>query len=362
LIRSILGTALIVLLGATPAAAQPGPAAPTNLRCPGPDLSYDPLTQQIVSAWEEVVNYPVTLDDQGPFGVALDTSCNLYVADSANHRIAKISPNGDTLAQWGTDGRGVGQFHRPGAVALDTAGNIYVADSGNDRIVKLSPDGQVAATWGKCTPGVPPCSPSPGDGPAEFFGPNGIAVDGSGNVYVAESVNNRVQKLSSGGQSLARWGAHGTAPGQFDSPWAVTLDAAGNIYVSDLNNNRIEKLSPSGDPLLQFGGTPGADAGEMKQPRGVAVDAQGNVYVADTQNHRIEQFAADGSFTGQWRRCEDGPDPCQIPNSGKGPGEFFYPRGLVADDAGQLYVADTSNNRVQRLKLMVVLLPDPASD
>jgi sugar lactone lactonase YvrE len=88
------------------------------------------------------------------------------------------------------------------------------------------------------------------------------------------------------------------------------------------------------------------------------VDAQGNVYVADTQNHRIEQFAADGTFVHQWRRCEDGPDPCQFPNSGTAAGEFMYPRGLVADGAGQLYVADTSNNRVQRLKLMVVPLPD----
>lgn len=132
----------------------------------------------------------------------------------------------------------------------------------------------------------------------------------------------------------------------------------GNVYVSDLNNNRVEKLSPSGDPLLQFGGTPGADAGQMKQPRGVAVDTPGNVYVADTQNHRVEQFAADGTFIAQWRRCEDAPDPCQFPNSGTAPGEFFYPRGLVTDAAGQLFVADTSNNRVQRLKLMVVPLPE----
>jgi len=255
-----IGVLVLLVLGASSAAAQAGPVAPTNLRCPGPDLTYDPLTEQIVAAWENVVRYPITNDDQGPLGVALDTSCNLYVADSANHRVVKISATGDTLAQWGSDGRGVGQFHRPGAVALDSAGNIYVADSGNDRVVKLSPDGQVLMTWGKCTPGVQPCAPSPGDGPAEFFGPQGIAVDGGGNIYVTESVNNRVQKLSSSGQSLARWGTHGSGPGQFDSPWAVTVDGAGNLYVTDLNNNRVQKLSPSGDPLFQFGGTPGAGA------------------------------------------------------------------------------------------------------
>ena len=80
MIGAILSLALSLLLGATPATAQPGPAALTNLRCPGPDLSFDPQTQQIVSAWEDVVKYPVTLDDQGPLGVALDTNCNLYVA------------------------------------------------------------------------------------------------------------------------------------------------------------------------------------------------------------------------------------------------------------------------------------------
>jgi DNA-binding beta-propeller fold protein YncE len=270
--RSLLWcVVLVLLLGSTPVAAQPGPAAPINLRCPGPDLTFDPMTQQIVSVWEDVVRYPITNDDQGPRGVALDASCNLYVADSANHRVAKLSPAGEPLAQWGSDGRGSGQLHRPGAVALDAAGNIYVADSGNDRIVKLSPDGQVVATWGKCSAGVTPCSPSPGDGPAEFFDPEGIAVDGGGNIYVAEANNQRIQKLSPEGKSLALWGTRGAGPGQFDAPWAVTLDAAGNLYVADLNNNRVQKLSPSGAPLFQFGGTRGADAGQLTQPRGVAV-------------------------------------------------------------------------------------------
>jgi DNA-binding beta-propeller fold protein YncE len=93
-------------------------------------------------------------------------------------------------------------------------------------------------------------------------------------------------------------------------------------------------------------------------PRGVTVDAAGNVYISDTQNHRVQEFAPDGSFVTQWRRCEDDPAVCQFPNSGGGPGEFFYPRGAVADAAADLYVADTSNGRVQRFYQIVVPKPD----
>ena len=113
-----------------------------------------------------------------------------------------------------------------------------------------------------------------------------------------------------------------------------------------------------------FGAGAGAGPGQLMQPRGVAVDADGNVYVSDTQNHRIEKFGPDGAFHAQWRRCEDDPTICQFPNSGAGPGEFFYPRGTVIDAGGDLYVADTSNGRVQRLVQTVVPLPDmaPPSD
>ncbi|MBV9893124.1 MAG: hypothetical protein JO020_03035 [Chloroflexi bacterium] len=93
----------------------------------------------------------------------------------------------------------------------------------------------------------------------------------------------------------------------------------------------------------------------------VAVDSVGNVFISDTQNHRVEEFAPDGTFRAQWRRCEDDPAVCELPNSGSGVGEFFYPRGAVIDGAGDLYVADTSNNRVQRLFQTVVPLPEMSS-
>jgi DNA-binding beta-propeller fold protein YncE len=360
--------AATLLLGLLPltVGAQPFPrvsdaAAPEGLRCPGPDLSgFDPTSQRLVFEWQNVVTYPRTFDDQGPRGLALDHDCNLYVADSANQRIVKLSPGGDTVAQWGAPGRATGQFTHPDGVAVDAAGNVYVADTGNDRIQKLSPSGQSLATWGKCLPGVSPCSPTPGANPGEFAAPEAVAIDGSGNLYVSDSQNNRIQKLSPDGKPLAQFGTRGSGLGQLDSPFGLAIDRQGNLYVADLNNNRVQKFSPDGKPLAQFG-SQGSGPGQLTQPRGVAVDASGNVYVADTQQHRVQEFAPDGSFQAQWRRCEDGADPCQFPNSGGQPGEFFYPRGMIVDGQGQLYVADTANNRVERMLLTLVTLPTAPS-
>jgi sugar lactone lactonase YvrE len=351
----------LAVSGVALAQVQPvgDPTAPENLRCVGPNPPFDPATQQIVYVWHDVVKYPQTLDDQGPKGVALDRNCNLYLADTANHHIVKVSPAGDTLATWGSDGQGPGQFHRPAAVAVDADGNVYVADSGNDRIQKLSASGDSIAIWQYCLPGSNPCVPAPGQAPGQFFDPEGIAIDGQGNVYVSEATNNRIQKLTRDGKSIAVFGGpQGDAPGQFNSPFGISLDRIGNLYVADLNNNRVQKLSPTGQPLAVFGPGTGAGPGQLVQPRGVAVDAAGNVFVSDTQNHRVEEFGPDGSFLNQWRRCEDDPSVCEFPNSGGGPGEFFYPRGAVIDAAGDVYVADTSNNRVQRLYQTVVPLPD----
>ncbi|MBV9580545.1 MAG: 6-bladed beta-propeller [Chloroflexi bacterium] len=363
---TIIGAALSFSMFAGSVVAQSQPpqgvsdaTAPENLRCPGPNLPFDPTAQQLVYVWQTVVKYPQSLDDQGPKGVALDHGCNLYVADTETSHIIKVSPNGDTLATWGSDGTGPGQFHRPAAVALDADGNIYVADSGNNRIQKLSPTGQSIATWQYCSPGSNPCVPAPGQAPGQFFDPEGIAIDGQGNVYVSEVGNNRIQKLNRDGKSMAVFGGpQGSTAGQFNQPFGLALDRVGNLYVADLNNNRVQKLSPAGQALAVFGSGGGAGAGQLVQPRGVTVDAAGNVYVPDTQDHRVEEFAPDSTFKTQWRRCEDDPSVCQFPNSGSGPGEFFYPHATVMDAGGDLYVADTSNNRVQRLVQTVVPLPE----
>ena len=143
-----------------------------------------------------------------------------------------------------------------------------------------------------------------GSGDGQFDTPVGVAVDASGNVWVADYGNNRIQKFDSSGSFLSKWGSYGTGDGQFDSPIGVAVDASGTVYVAELYNHRIQKFDSNGTFLAKWG-TWGSGDGQFDRPRGVAVDASGNVYVADTYNHRIQKFGstlttvfADGFETG----------------------------------------------------------------
>ncbi|MCX5888029.1 MAG: SBBP repeat-containing protein, partial [Deltaproteobacteria bacterium] len=151
------------------------------------------------------------------------------------------------VTKWGTEGTGDGQFLGPEGVAIDSSGNIYVTDPQNNRVSKFTPDGQYILGWG-----------SKGILNGQFNQSNGIAVDSTGNVYVTDRYNHRVQKFSSTGMFLATWGSVGSWDGQFDYPYGVTVDSSGYVYVSDTENNRIQKFAPSpvNPPVANFIGTP----------------------------------------------------------------------------------------------------------
>jgi len=136
-----------------------------------------------------------------------------------------------------TEGSGDGEFYMPGGVAVDGSGNVYVSDFGSDSIHKFSSSGRFLAKWGTY------CS---GDG--QFIEPQGVAVDGSGNVYVADYGNHRIQKFSSSGRFLAKWGTYGSGDGQFIEPQGVAVDGSGNVYVSDIFKNRIQKFAATTRP------------------------------------------------------------------------------------------------------------------
>ncbi len=196
-----------------------------------------------------------------PQGLALDAHGDIYIADTNNNRIVKLSPKGKVLATWGKKGSKPGQFVKPWAVNLDRHGNIYVADTYNGRIQKLSPTGKALATWG-----------SPGTAPGELDLPDGIAVDASGNVY-ASDFGNRIQKFSPGGQLLAVWDSFG-ASGSLSRPAGMDVSPSGLIAVADAGNGRVLVLRPDGTVEQAIGSTGRAarpvlvPGGGLIRPRG----------------------------------------------------------------------------------------------
>jgi DNA-binding beta-propeller fold protein YncE len=174
----------------------------------------------------------------------------------------------------------------------------------------------------------------PGTGDGQFSVPEGIAVDGAGNVYVADGNHNRIEKFGPAGNFLLAWGGSGSGPGQFNGPGHMGLDPQGNVLVADEGGYRVQKFSPTGTFLLQYGRF-GQAAGQYRgNPRGVAADSAGNVYVVDTGAQKVLKFAANGTYLTEWG------------TQGTGPGQWRNPRGVAVDAAGDVYVGDIDNDQV----------------
>jgi aldose sugar dehydrogenase len=266
---------------------------------------------------------------RGSDGIAVDPSSgNVYVADTDNHRIKVFSSNGTFILGWGKYGGGNGSLRSPEGIAVDpSSGNVYVADTANHRIQVFSSNGTFILGWGKYG----------GAANGTFSHPQGIFVDQGGNVYVADTANNRIQVFSNDGTFITRfpasWGRYGTANGTLASPEGIAVDQGGNVYVADTANNRIQVFSSNGTFITKWGRY-GTDNGSLRSPEGIAVDQGGNVYVADTANHRIQVFSSNGTFITKWGiygRSEVG---------------LRFPAGIAVDQGGNVYVADTANNRI----------------
>jgi len=257
-----------------------------------------------------------------PTGIAVDSAGDVYVADTANHRIQKFDDQGNFLIKWGSSGSGAGQFNAPKGVAVDSAGNVYVVDSGNNRIQKFTANGSFITAWG-----------SFGPGPGQFSQPFGVAVDSQDNVFVTDTGNDRVQKFGANGAFIANWGTTGDGAGQFRSPRAVgvLISNGDRVYVADASN-RIQVFEPTSDYVTQFGGE-GQAVALFNGVGGLGV-SDGGVVVADTGNHRVQEFYFDGGFIVTWGIF------------GRGEGRFDRPAGVAGAD-GVVYVVDAGNNRVQ---------------
>ena len=300
-----------------------------------------------------------------PTGVAADSAGNVYVADSRNHTIRKISAGGAVTTLAGSPGRpgaadGVGSaasFNGPWEVAVDGASNVYVADSGNDTIRKISAAGVVTTLAG--SPGTRGSADGVGSA-ALFDTPTGIAIDGAGNVYVGDGANHIVRKVTAAGVVTTVAGApgvDGSADGtgsaaSFSSPVGVASEAAGVVYVADRNNSAIRKVTTAGVVTTIAGAAEvkgSADgtgsAASFNRTFGIAVDAANNLYVSDVNNSTIRKITAGGVVT----TLAGNPG---LSGSADGFGRaanFASPRGVATDAAGNIYVADFSNNTIRKI-------------
>lgn len=242
-----------------------------------------------------------------PYGVAVDANDNVYVADFGNHKIRKITPSGmvSTFAGGSTYGSADGnsstaRFYYPFGLTVDGSGNVYVADRSNNKIRKITPLGIVSTLAGSGNAGS-----IDGNGVSASFNlPMDVAVDGSGNVYVADRNNNKIRKVTAAGavSTFAGDNASGNVDGngnsaRFNYPYGVAVDGNGNVYVADYRNHKIRKITTSG-VVSTFAGTGSsgsidgnATTARFNSPTGVAVDVNGNVYVADISNHKIRKIA-----------------------------------------------------------------------
>jgi hypothetical protein len=287
-----------------------------------------------------------------PRGVAVDQVGNLYVADSGNSTLRKITPAGvvTTLAGRASvgseDGTGSGaRFYGPGGVAVDSAGNLYVADTGNSTIRKITPAGTVTTLAGQAL------NPGSADGhgsAAGFDHPSGVTVDSQGNLYVTDTYPNyTIRKVTPEGDvttvaGQVGWKGNTDGTGgaaRFNVPNGIAADSGGNVYVADTNNDSIRKITPSGDVTTV--------AKDFCWPNDVAVDQGGNLYVTEHCDIPIDsvilKVTPDGLVT-TWagsaghRGSQDGSD-----------GRFNVPLGVAVDDAGNVYVADTGNQTIRKI-------------
>jgi uncharacterized protein (TIGR03437 family) len=285
-----------------------------------------------------------------PTGVAVDFAGNLYIADMDNNRIRKVTPAGtiSTVAGNGTTGpsgdngpAAGAQLNQPSEVAVDSAGNLYIADTVNNRIRKVTPAGIISTVAGNGTMGF-----SGDNGPATSaqLSAGGVAVDSAGNLYIADPNNNRIRKVSNGViTTVAGNGARGysgdggpATNAMLSGPVAVTVDSAGNLYIADSYNNRIREVSNGMITTVAAG---------LNFPSGVAVDFAGNLYITDTGNFRIRKVS-NGVITTVAGNGTQGFSGDGGPATSA---ELNNPAGISVDSVGNLYIADTNNFRVRVL-------------
>lgn len=320
----------------------------------------------------------------GPQGIAVDAAGNLYIADTGNNRVRQVTRGGtiNTVAGGGFavfSGSFAGevpatsvQFRSPTDVAVDSGGNVYVADSGNNRVWEVNPNGMMhpVAGNGLIDASVSEHIPFPATATGLFY-PSRIAVDAKGTLFITESGNNRVRKVVSGLISTFAgptdvFFTDGHAGFSGDGGPAasarlslilggggLTVDAEGNLYIADYGNDRVRKVTVSGmintvagTTISGYSGDGGRATSAQLSPRGIAVDGANNLYIADSDNHRVRRIDTSGVI----RTIAGNGTPGNAGNGGPAASaQLRNPLGVALDAAGNVYIADSDNNRICRI-------------
>jgi DNA-binding beta-propeller fold protein YncE len=283
-----------------------------------------------------------------PVSVAADGAGHVYVlCHDTEFSVQEYNIAGRLLARWGKRGSGPGQLLAPQGIAVDKSGHVYVADTGNQRIQKFRGNGRFVKQWRTyARSGV------------RTFRPFGIATEISGQyVYVTDDAHSRVLKFTTGGFPVRQWGSYGTGDGQFGAPRHIATDSRGFVYVVDNAGNSVKKFTQLGVFENVWGGPEGENSCFVG-PFGIAVDYSGYLWVTDKMN-RVQQFRQPVQRQGWFGGCDDAEHAqagcwheffsTHLPAAGTNAGQFAEPQGLATDLAGNLYVADFANHRIQKL-------------
>ena len=297
-----------------------GGAHQLHVRVGGEEVSGSPFPVTVKTPIDKLGN--VIVDVENPFGVAVNKSGEMIVAESEAGCVSIFSATREKLLTLDTHGTAIGGMKSPRGVAVDSEDNILVVDTGESRLLKFSRGGDLIATVG-----------SEGDGPGQFNRPIGVCVNSiKGKVYVVGCEAHCVYILNSDLTFSSKFGRKGSRDGQFNHPWDIAADSTGCVYVADAGNDRVQVFTSDGGYLSQFGKM-GSGSGELVCPVSICVDSDDLVYVGEDENSRVSVFTSEGDFVESFGSL------------GSRPGQFQGPYG-IAVGGGVIYVCDFNNNRV----------------
>jgi RHS repeat-associated protein len=259
-----------------------------------------------------------------PADIAIDSNSRIWIADTENNRIQKLSATGEYTTAFGTEGTGTGQFKKPHGVVVSNE-KVWVTDTENNRLQEFSYTGTYQRTVG-----------SAGSGNGQLRQPQGIATDKEGHIWVADTGNYRVEEFSAEGAFIRTFGSLGEGNSQFILPTGIAVDSSGHVWVVDKLLNKVKEFSSTGEFIRVFG-TSGTGNGQLSTPQGIAIDQENHVWVADTGNNRMQEFSSEGTYMAQFG------------TEGAGNGKFKAPAALALDKENHAWIADSGNNRAQEL-------------